>query len=380
MDEMLLLRRVADTIPAPAEDALARGRAALDQRIASPSAHQAPRRRRRLRAHHTRTGIGIGIGIAAGVAVVLVATDVVGLAGWRGSAEPAAAEVLHDAAALTLRTSDPTLLPDQYLEVSTTAVWGASSNIDESQRLVTWLTITDEQLYIPADRDDDWVWVRGLAKPYATFGADSKKVADRQWASISAEHGADYTERIRAPRGEFFGSPPGFITTDQMAGLPRDPYLLLNHIYWSTIGQGPSPDGEALVWIADLLRTGAVPADLRAALYKAAAMIPGVEVTDNQATLDGTTGIAIGRLEDTSGVRQDIIIDPETGRLIGERSVSTKGDRDASIPAGTATSWTAVHTTVVDSAPRGGTPNGAFDEMGCKKTSSRSFDCPVPGE
>ena len=50
--------------------------------------------------------------------------------------------------------------------------------------------------------------------------------------------------------------------------------------------------GETLVFIADLLRTGVVPADQGATLHKVAAMIPGVTITEGQANLDGRTGIA----------------------------------------------------------------------------------------
>ena len=45
----------------------------------------------------------------------------------------------------------------------------------------------------------------------------------------------------------------------------------------------------------------------------------------------------------------DIIIDPATGLLIGEREVTlTAGE---TFPAGTATAWTSVQTSVVNSAP-----------------------------
>jgi RNA polymerase sigma-70 factor (ECF subfamily) len=125
--------------------------------------------------------------------------------------------------------------------------------------------------------------------------------------------------------------------------------MLLNNIFKKTMGQGQSIDGEALVFIADLLRTGMVPADLRAALYKAAALIPGVSVTDGQATLGGRKGIAIGRVEETSHTRQDIIIDPKTGLLIGERQVLTQAQ--GPIPAGTATTLTTIGTSVSDTAP-----------------------------
>lgn len=78
-------------------------------------------------------------------------------------------------------------------------------------------------------------------------------------------------------------------------------------------------------------------------------MIPGVTITDQQATLNGTTGVAIGRLEPANNVQYDIIIDPKTGQYIGEREVTLIAY--ASFPAGTTTSWTAVTTSVVDAAP-----------------------------
>ena len=103
-----------------------------------------------------------------------------------------------------------------------------------------------------------------------------------------------------------------------------------------------------MVFIADLLRTGLVPADLRAALYKAAAMIPGVTIMEGQANLDGRTGVAIGRTEGTL-MRQEIIIDPKTGQVIGERQVLTKDY--GVMPTGTPLAWTAVETSVSDTAP-----------------------------
>lgn len=73
-----------------------------------------------------------------------------------------------------------------------------------------------------------------------------------------------------------------------------------------------------------LLRTGVVPADLRAALYKAAALIVGVTMADKQATVDGRTGIAVGIPTSDGVARRDIIIDPTSGLVIGEQDVLLK--------------------------------------------------------
>ena len=112
---------------------------------------------------------------------------------------------------------------------------------------------------------------------------------------------------------------------------------------------GQSRDGQALEWITSTLRRGTVPAEFRAALYKTAAEIPGVTITEEQATLNGKTGVAIGRLETASNTRRDLIIDPATGQFIGEREVIL--DESAGVPAGTVTASSAVTTTVVDAAP-----------------------------
>ena len=101
--------------------------------------------------------------------------------------------------------------------------------------------------------------------------------------------------------------------------------------------------------IADTLRSGVIPADLRAALYQAAALVPGVTVVDRESTLDGKTGISLGMEAHYYPARKEITIDPETGLVIAEREILLEDSQG--IPAGTASAWTAVTTSVVDEAP-----------------------------
>ena len=91
----------------------------------------------------------------------------------------------------------------------------------------------------------------------------------------------------------------------------------------SNRGGSASQDEDNFVRITDLLRLGLVPADLRAGLYDALALIRGVTASE-QANFDGKVGIAIGRTEPLrAGQRAEIIIDPNTGLVIGERTVMT---------------------------------------------------------
>ena len=357
LDELTVLRKVRDDVAAPSATVLNAGRAALLDAAAPAAAKPVTRHRGLKRAGWTTLGV-VG---AAAMAATLVLTNVVGLAGWRGGADPAAADSLAQAAAATIATADPVVGPGQYLKISTLAVYAAQT--DDSS---TFLFHQDGQMYVPADHNDDWVWVQDSETVAKTFGPASEKDA----AAGGLVGGPP--EIVRAAKGAFYNSRPMDWGFDR---LPRDPQQLLNYIYRTTVGQGVSPDAEAVVFIADTLRTGAVPADLRAALYRALAGIPGVSISESAATLDGRTGVAFGR-DEGNGLRQEIIIDPVTGLMIGEREVVLRAGVMPGVPAGESRAWTAVTTTVVDSAPDGGTlcgsgmhPTGAPGSGQCSSAS-----------
>jgi RNA polymerase sigma-70 factor (ECF subfamily) len=336
MDELTLLREMQSDIAAPTAEALAPGREALLRRIESS---HSPKRVAIHRLAPLRTLL-ISATAATATAVVVIGS-LYGFGGPHGQASAQAAEVLNDAAAQTIITSDPVVAPGQYKKIETTAQfldgvegqdWDMCSQLDSET----------DQLYIPADPTDEWVWNRPARVPITVFGG-----ADCETAAATSDAGIP-AEVLRANNGEFNGSPP--LVADPSA-LPRDPLQLLHHFQDQARGAGSSLDAETFVVIADYLRTGTVPADLRAALYEVLALIPGVDVIDRQATLDGRTGIAIGR--DASygpmTTRSEIIIDPSTGLVIGEREVVLQAE--GPVPVGTAITSTSVLTMVVDSAP-----------------------------
>jgi RNA polymerase sigma-70 factor (ECF subfamily) len=373
MDELFLLRRIRSEVDEPEQAALDRGRAVLLERAGvetgagardtTPDAAAAVAKRR-----HPVRWVGLGALGAGVLTVALVATNVLGFAGWRGGAEPAAADALQAAALAAVENSDPVVAPGQYLLVETDAVYG-NTTLTEAGDYVSYLSINRDKLYVPADRSDDWVWVRSFREPYESFSAEGEALAQKSYADEVAESGG-VPELLRAPDAQFYGNS----TVPDFDALPRDGQQLLNYIYKATAGSGQSPDGAALGWIADTLRTGVTPADVRAALYEAAAGIPGVEITEQVANLEGSTGISIGRVESADDSRQDLIIDTQTGALIGERRVELT-DEGWGFPAGTTTGFTAVRTSVVDAAPEGGTQNGQFDREGCTDMGKGNFQC-----
>ncbi|KAD3632922.1 hypothetical protein GD627_08680 [Arthrobacter yangruifuii] len=305
---------------------------------------------RRATAPRLRRRVLLASAAAALLVGGVVVADVVRPGGPGATAE--AAEVLSNAAEATIRTSDPVVGPGQYLKIDTKELtWSGSQMPDGSD--LSWQATVSDQIYIPADKNGEWVWNRGERIPLES-SSDAAKAAAAEMAKLPPKGGMpDPTVGIqRGQGGDFYGNAPMVIigtSLNEAGSLPRDPRALLDLIYERTNGANKSPELAAFVTIADGLRTGAVPADLRAAMYKAAALIPGVIVGDRQATVDGRTGIAIGipSLEGTS--RADIIIDPVSGLVVGEQDVLL--DDSLGSPAGTISSWTSVRTSVVDSAP-----------------------------
>ena len=266
-----------------------------------------------------------------------------------------AAEVLNNAAAEAIQTSDPVVGPGQYLKIETKELTGSGAQAADGSDM-NWQETTGGQVYVPADRGGEWVWNREERVPLESSSEAAKALAteirQRREASRPPAGQPVLVGIVRAPGGAFYGNEPSVIigTPLKEAGsLPKDPQALLDIIYERTKGAGKSRENAAFVAIADGLRSGVVPADLRAALYKAAALIPGVIVGDREATIDGRTGIAIGIPSPDGGLRDDIIIDPTSGLVIGEQDVLLR-DYPGS-PAGTVPSWTSVKTSVVDAAP-----------------------------
>lgn len=354
MVELTLLRSARSDVPAVGREALECGRAALLARAAAalPATPRTapPRRRRRVMAVLASVGV-----LALGATLVL--TDVVGFAGWRGGADPAAAATLAEAARAAIGRVDPELAEGQYLRIQQSAVnvgwWPSESDGGPS---VAVFTATTSDLYVPADRSDDWVWLRPLARTFGAGDAVSDGIAERVQADAVAQYGADHVERLRAAGGAWYGEPQSVGVG--LEALPRDGYRLLNYVYRQQLGSSPaSPDQVAFQFFADQLRSGIIPADLRAAMFDALGLIPGVTFVDDQANLDGRTGVAIGRVD--GNIRWDILIDPSSGQFLGERSVLLEAE--GNLAAGTTLAWTAVTTSIVDAAPEGGTPFGDLE-------------------
>jgi hypothetical protein len=314
-------------------------------------------------------------GLAAAVAAGTIAVDaLVTDDGKPVVGHEAAAAELNKAAAAAIQASDPPLAAGQFyylrmVEVAGTQIGGTSCGD------LFYLHRNVYETWVPKDWGDQWMYRRAdnVAKEYLR-PRDAAKVK-----RCAPDEPSSGPEVRKAPAGMFY--PDGAYQPDReprdasgaivyhptpaevakhladgswqrptppfMAGLPRDPSQLLRRIYHDSAGHGRGRDDEAFVYIRDVLRSGVVPADLRAALFGAAALIPGVRLVSDSANLDGRHGVAVA-MSDHGDSRVELIFDPVSGEVIGEREVALKSGYVPGVRAGTTIEYTSVSRQVVD--------------------------------
>jgi hypothetical protein len=107
-----------------------------------------------------------------------------------------------------------------------------------------------------------------------------------------------------------------------LQSLPTDPRALLHLIdafnQARPLAQGVASESAAhLITIGDLIRETILPPATAAALYRAAALIPGVTLIGRVTTVEGQPGIAIAWTNRQD--RYEWIFDPATLQYVGER-------------------------------------------------------------
>ncbi|WP_326549370.1 CU044_5270 family protein [Micromonospora sp. NBC_01813] len=192
-------------------------------------------------------------------------------------------------------------------------------------------------------RADQFIYVESqVASTYESHNADTGETTlvrqglhRRQvWLSPDGHRGW-LIDSLNEPAGITLDSDVRSVTYDLLTTLPTDPDALLEWIYAETRGQGNHPDHQAFTTIGDLIGEQYLPADLSAALYRAAATIPGVLLVDDATDAIGRSGVAVARVEEGTGVRHEWIFDRNDHTFLGSRTVYTTAVSDSIIPAGT---------------------------------------------
>ena len=200
-------------------------------------------------------------------------------------------------------------------------------------RLLAQIATTAAQQPGPRVRDSQFWYINSWVAYQVCDGATGRCVLEKPherqiWQSVSSqcitgllrEYGQDTpltfsSNYLHCPyRGGVHDPTYRFLQS-----LPTDPHTLLNLIEREMQGQQPRPQ-EAFTTIGDLLREAIAPPQVSAALYRAAALIPGVTLVAGATDAIGRHGVAVAMT--CQGVRSEWIFNRQTLQYLGERDIN----------------------------------------------------------
>ncbi|EFL23106.1 conserved hypothetical protein [Streptomyces himastatinicus ATCC 53653] len=195
----------------------------------------------------------------------------------------------------------------------------------------------------PVVRDGQFLYIASkVASTYPKTVDDkttvvSQELHDRQvWQSQDGKDGWLIEAGETSDEGMTLAGPHASSAAyDRLATLPTDPDALLRKIYEDARANKDKEvpiDQAAFVAIGDLLTESYPPAKLVPALYKAAAKIPGVVAVDDATDATDRHGVAVARMDDQNGQREEWIFDKKSLKFLGERTVQVEPSPDKNDP------------------------------------------------
>jgi hypothetical protein len=265
----------------------------VEYRLAADNRRPTPQRRRARRPLLAALGAGAVLAAVAATAVALVLPG-----GQPAPASAGAVELLADVANAAARQPAPHVRNSEFMYIRSEVIDASYSN---GSQVPTMEPLHEQQIWLPVANFCDW----GLL---IEQGGPRLSLAPPPY--------------LRPPSSDCgkgnLTDPP---TYRLLQSLPTDPRALLNLIdafnQAHPVGQSLDSDGAAFVMIGLLIREAIVPPATAAALYRAAALIPGVTLIGRVTTVEGQPGIAIAWAD--SRDRYEWIFDPTTLQYVGER-------------------------------------------------------------
>ncbi|MBC6468554.1 CU044_5270 family protein [Actinomadura alba] len=342
---MTQLDRLRSEIPLPELADLRAEERRLLEEIAGPARSHPARRTGRwarprigLRPRLLIAG-GLALAVATGIVVAGTERKVVRPVPPIASQPVAAVSVLVHASDNAARHPELHPRPGQYLVYESRTMNPVESN-----------TASGHSRYLARGKRTVWYPVAGTSvdgfiagetlpsKPYPGWPLPPE--AKQPPARTGPEKLADFDQRA------------GFLRTDYayLSRLPADTAGMRRHLF-TRLEHSTNPYTEAWSRVAGMLREAYLPAAQRAALFRAAATIPGVVSVPVSTDAAGRKGVAAALVVRELGIREEYIFDPKTYQYLGERSVVIDAAR-AKAPVGSVlTSSALLRVSVADSAP-----------------------------
>lgn len=295
-----LERFMAREEPSPPDAARARVRARLLDHIDRASAAPAPVRSRRVRMSVALLG---PVGVAAAVIGLTLAVDE-----QRVTPAGAAARTLERAATAAAATPSDVPPPGRFLRLRVreralitdpTGGWRRTASVEselwiarDGRTRVKERTVGAPRFLTPGDRRR---WIAAGRPPLVT--------PRRPPVAVTAPGYTLGQERL---------------SYRQVRALPTRGAALYRRLRRAAGSLGQSPEAETFVIIGDLLRSAPLSSRLTAALYRAAAQIPGVRLAGRVRDPLGRPAVAV---ELAVGDRRfQLIFNPQTSEYLGDRA------------------------------------------------------------
>lgn len=325
MDEFDLLRSLGAELPEGEEGARSRAWAALKARIDQATV-QRPSQARRPRTRSRRVWLAAAVVLAAAFGLLLPLLPLGGPSG-----PSAAAATLDRLAEVAARQQAVHLGPDEfvYTRSQTTGI-AQGEDVSTGQR---WS-------FLVSAMREAWIGSDGSGRIREIFEEPRFASEDDRAAWIAAGSPDLLPERVS---DELYG--PGELVFVDLSALPTDTEALRRLIEERRVLEGPPGARETFDIIGDLLRETYGPPEIRAALFRVAASLPGVEFLGTVRDALGRPGVAVGFSD--QGLRSELVIDPETSLLLEERVVPVPFP--PSLPAVPLSRTVYVESAVVDS-------------------------------
>jgi hypothetical protein len=162
----------------------------------------------------------------------------------------------------------------------------------------------------------------------ALFGDSAATTSAPISGAIDVSEGADDDEIAKGPSA----------SSDVARSAPRDPEQLYERLHASAEAVAGTQQADRAAFHIAMQWIGApqVPGDLRAAMLRSLERLPGIEGALVGVDRLGRTGVVLGHLDPATGLRSQYLLDPDGGRLLESRTLTTV-HVDPACPPGTYT-------------------------------------------
>lgn len=279
----------------------------------------------RLHVPRRRALLPAGVLAVAAVAAVLAVTA--GVDDGRVAPPSArAAQALDRVAAVAAQAPATVPTDDQFFYIhSHGTALSMFAGVDPTHQHAVQLVTTDSRIWLSIDRPGRVE--RRVMSSQPLTPADAGREQDPD---------AGLTPQPAMPAIHRYNLGADHLSRAQLLAYPTDPRTIYNRLLAAVGDAGNSPQGEVFTLIGDALRDLPAPAALRAGLYRALALIPGIEFVGHVTDSAGRSGTAVAFTE--VGTRHELIFDPDTSELLAERDVLVDPQRAGiDAPAGTVT-------------------------------------------